>query len=73
MSASNISSHYIDSLSKYWGLESTHSEEGSRKTIYEYDYTNTCVTEIVKAGFITVSPSVSSNSCRRIFFRNRNW
>ena len=33
-----------------------------QETIYEYDYTNTCVTEIVKAGFITVSPSVSSNS-----------
>ena len=63
MSASNISSHYIDSLGKYWGLEDTTFYRGKvQETIYEYDYTNTCVTEIVKAGFITVSPSVSSNS-----------
>ena len=63
MSASNISSHYIDSLGKYWGLEDTTFFRGKvQETIYEYDYTNTCVTEIVKAGFITVSPSVSSNS-----------
>ena len=63
MSASNISSHYIDSLGKYWGLEYTTFYRGKvQETIYEYDYTNTCVTEIVKAGFITVSPSVSSNS-----------
>ena len=63
ISASNISSHYIDSLGKYWGLEDTTFYRGKvQETIYEYDYTNTCVTEIVKAGFITVSPSVSSNS-----------
>ena len=63
MSASNISSHYIDSLGKYWGLEDTTFYRGKvQETIYEYDYTNTCVTEIVKTGFITVSPSVSSNS-----------
>ena len=63
MSASNISSHYIDSLGKYWGLEDTTFYRGKvQETIYEYDYTNTCVTEIVKAGFITVSPSISSNS-----------
>lgn len=63
MSASNISSHYIDSLGKYWGLVDTTFYRGKvQETIYEYDYTNTCVTEIVKAGFITVSPSVSSNS-----------
>ena len=63
MSASNISSHYIDSLGKYWGLEDTTFYRGKvQETIYEYDYTNTCVTDIVKAGFITVSPSVSSNS-----------
>ena len=63
MSASNITSHYIDSLGKYWGLEDTTFYRGKvQETIYEYDYTNTCVTEIVKAGFITVSPSVSSNS-----------
>ncbi len=63
MSASNISSHYIDSLGKYWGLEDTTFYRGKvQETIYEYDYTNTCVTEIVKAGFITVSPSLSSNS-----------
>ena len=63
MSASNISSHYIDSLGKYWGLEDTTFYRGKvQETIYEYDYTNTCVTEIVKAGFITVSPSVSSYS-----------
>ena len=63
MSASNISSHYIDSLGKYWGLEDTTFYRGKvQETIYEYDYTNTCVTEIVKEGFITVSPSVSSNS-----------
>ena len=63
MSASNISSHYIDSLGKYWGLEDTTFYRGKvQETIYEYDYTNTCVTEIVKAGFITVSPSVLSNS-----------
>jgi len=63
MSASNISSHYIDSLGKYWGLEDTTFYRGKvQETIYEYDYTNTCVTEIVKTGFITVSPAVSSNS-----------
>ncbi len=63
MSASNVSSHYIDSLGKYWGLEDTTFYRGKvQETIYEYDYTNTCVTEIVKPGFITVSPSISSNS-----------
>ena len=63
MSASNISSHYIDSLGKYWGLEDTTFYRGKvQETIYEYDYTNTCVTEIVKTGFITVSPPISSNS-----------
>ena len=54
MSASIISSHYIDSLGKYWGLEDTTFWEQGSETVYEYDYTNTCVTEIVKAGFITV-------------------
>ena len=69
MSASNISSHYIDSLGKYWGLEDTTFYRGKvQETIYEYDYTNTCVTEIVKAGFITVSPSVSSNSSPEEYF-----
>ena len=63
MSASNISSHYIDSLGKYWGLEDTTFYRGKlQETIYEYDYTNTCTTEIVKPGLITVSPSISSNS-----------
>ena len=63
MSPLNISSHYIDSLGKYWGLEDTTFFRGKvQETIYEYDYTNTCVAEIVKPGFITVNPISSKHS-----------
>ena len=63
MSASSISSHYIDSLGKYWGLEDTTFYRGKvQETIYEYDYTNTCVAEIVKSAFVTVNPASSQNT-----------
>ena len=63
MNASNITSHPIDSLGVYFGLDGTTFYRGYvDKVIYTAYYNNTCSSTKVKQAFIAVNPNTASNN-----------
>jgi len=63
MNATNISSHPIDSLGVFWGLQDSIFYRGEiSKTIYTAYYSNSCTSTKVKTNFITVNSNTSSNT-----------
>ena len=63
MNASNITSHPIDSLGVYFGLDGTTFYRGYvNKKIYTAYYNNSCSSTKVKQAFIAVNPNTASNN-----------
>ena len=63
MNASNITSHPIDSLGVYFGLDGTTFYRGYvNKKIYTAYYNNNCSSTKVKQAFIAVNPTTASNN-----------
>lgn len=63
MNASNITSHPIDSLGVYFGLDGTTFYRGYvNKKIYTAYYNNNCSSTKVKQAFIAVNPNTASNN-----------
>ena len=63
MNASNITSHPIDSLGVYFGLDGTTFYRGYvNKKIYTAYYNNNCSSTKVKQAFIAVNPTTASNT-----------
>ncbi|MDC1062880.1 M43 family zinc metalloprotease [Flavobacteriales bacterium] len=63
MNATNITTHNIDSLGVYFGLDGTTYYRGYiSKKIYTAYYNNTCTSTKVKEGFIAVNPTIATNS-----------
>ena len=63
MNASNITSHPIDSLGVYFGLDGTTFYRGYvNKKIYTAYYNNSCSSTKVKQAFIAVNPNTASNT-----------
>ena len=63
MNATNITTHNIDSLGVYFGLDGTTYYRGYvAKKIYTAYYNNTCTSTKVKEAFIAVNPTTATNS-----------
>ena len=63
MGASNITSHPIDSLGVYFGLDGTTFYRGFvDEVIYTAYYNNSCTSTKVKNGFISVNSETASNT-----------
>ena len=63
MNASNITTHPIDSLGIYFGLEGTTFYRGYvDKVTYTAYYNNSCSSTKVKEAFISVNPTTATNS-----------
>ena len=63
MNASNITSHPIDSLGVYFGLDGTTFYRGYvDKVTYTAYYNNSCSSTKVKQAFIAVNPNTASNN-----------
>ena len=63
MNANNITSHSIDSLGIFWGIDGTTYYRGEvDKTIYTAYYNNSCTSTKVKEAFIAVNSTTASNS-----------
>ena len=63
MNASNITTHPIDSLGIYFGLEGTTFYRGYvDKVTYTAYYNNSCSSTKIKEAFISVNPTTATNS-----------